>query len=60
MEIGQPLAQLDTDDLALQVAQAEISLREAELQLETLLEPPDQSDIERRRMRWISPRPRCN
>ena len=47
VEAGQPLAQLDTDDLALQVAQAEISLREAELQLETLLEPPDQDDVER-------------
>jgi len=46
VEAGQPLAQLDTDDLALQVTQAEISLREAELELETLLEPPDQADIE--------------
>ncbi|MEA3342135.1 MAG: efflux RND transporter periplasmic adaptor subunit [Chloroflexota bacterium] len=46
VEAGQALAQLDTDDLALQVTQAEISLREAELELETLLEPADQSDIE--------------
>jgi len=47
VEAGQPLAQLDTDDLALQVTKAEISLREVELQLETLLEPPDQADIEK-------------
>ena len=47
VEAGQALAQLDTDDLALQVAQAEISLREAELQLENLLDPPDQADVER-------------
>ena len=47
VEAGQALAQLDTDDLALQVAQAEISLREAEIKLENLLEPPDQADVER-------------
>jgi len=46
VEAGQPLAQLDTDDLELQVTQSEISLRDAELQLETLLEPPDQADVE--------------
>ncbi|MFQ6102272.1 MAG: efflux RND transporter periplasmic adaptor subunit [Anaerolineae bacterium] len=46
VEAGQLLAQLDTDDPELQVTQAELSLREAELQLETLLEPPDQADIE--------------
>lgn len=47
VEDGQPLARLETDDLTLQAAQAEITLRQAEIQLETLLEPPDQADIER-------------
>lgn len=47
VEAGQPLARLDTADLELQVAQAEITLRQTEIQLETLLEPPDQADIER-------------
>lgn len=46
VEAGQPLVQLDTDDLELQVIQAELSLRDVELQSETLLEPPDQADIE--------------
>jgi HlyD family secretion protein len=45
VEAGDPLAQLDTDDMALQATQAEISLREAELELETLLEPPDEADV---------------
>jgi HlyD family secretion protein len=44
---GQELAVLDTDDLELQVTQAEISLRQAELQMEDLLEPADESDIQR-------------
>ena len=46
VEAGQALAQLDTNDLALQVTQAEISLREAELDLETLQEPADEADVE--------------
>jgi len=47
VEAGQPLVRLETDDLALQVTQAEIALRQAEIQLETLREPPDEADIER-------------
>lgn len=40
VEAGQALAQLDTDDLALQVAQAEAALAAAEAQLAQLLAPP--------------------
>ena len=47
VEAGQALALLDTGDLELQVTQAEISLRQAELQLEDLLEPADEADIQR-------------
>jgi len=46
VEAGQPLAQLDTGGLALQVTQAQLSLRQAELDLETLQEPADEADVE--------------
>ena len=44
---GDPLVRLETADLERAVTQAEISLREAELQLEALLGPPDRDDVER-------------
>ncbi len=47
VEAGQPLVRLETDDLELQVTQAEISLRQAELKLEAVREPPDPADVER-------------
>ncbi len=47
VEAGQALVRLETDDLTLQVTQAEISLRQAELQLENLLAPPDEADVAR-------------
>ncbi len=40
VEAGQPLARLETDDLALQVAQAEATLAAAEAQLAQLQAPP--------------------
>jgi HlyD family secretion protein len=46
VEAGQALVRLETDELALDVSQAEISLRQAELQLEVLMEPADQADID--------------
>lgn len=46
VEAGQALVRLETDELALDVTQAEISLRQAELQLEVLVEPADQADID--------------
>jgi len=40
VETGQPLARLETDDLALQMAQTEVGLAAAEAQLAQLLPPP--------------------
>jgi len=45
VEAGQPLAQLDTDDLELQVAQAEAALAAAEAQLAQLLAPPQPEQV---------------
>jgi len=42
---GQPLARLETTDLARAVAQAELNLRQAELRLERLQQPADEADI---------------
>jgi HlyD family secretion protein len=47
VQAGQPLVRMETDELALNVTQAEISLRQAELKLEALIEPPDQTDVDR-------------
>ena len=44
-EIALRQAEYQADDQALEVTQAEISLRQAELELETLLEPPDETDV---------------
>ena len=49
VEAGQPLVRLETDDLALQVAQAEIALRQAEIQLEDLQASPDEAEVEQAR-----------
>lgn len=43
---SQPLVRLETDELELQVAQAEASLRQAELNLEKLLAPPDEQEVQ--------------
>jgi HlyD family secretion protein len=43
---GDPLIQLDTDDLGRAVTRAEISLRQAQLRLEQLEDPPDEVDVE--------------
>ena len=45
VEAGQPLARLETDDLALQVAQAEATLAAAEAQLAQLLAPPRPEEV---------------
>ena len=45
VEAGQPLARLETDDLTLQVAQAEAALAAAEAQLAQLLAPPRPEEI---------------
>jgi len=45
VETGQPLARLETDDLELQVAQAEVGLAAAEAQLAQLLAPPQPEEI---------------
>lgn len=45
VEAGQPLARLETDDLALQAAQAEAALAAAEAQLAQLLAPPRPEEI---------------
>lgn len=44
---GDPLVRLDTGDLERAVAQAELTLRQAELRLERLREPVDEADIRR-------------
>jgi len=49
VEARQPLVRLETDDLALQVTQAEIALRQAEIQLEDLQAPPDEAEVEQAR-----------
>jgi HlyD family secretion protein len=43
---GDLLARLETSDLERAVAQAELDLRQAQLRLEQLQEPPDEADIE--------------
>ncbi len=43
---GEVLARLDTTDLQRTVTQAEISLRQAEIALESALEPPDESSVQ--------------
>jgi HlyD family secretion protein len=43
---GDLLIQLDTEDLSRTMAQAELSLRQALLQLEQLEEPPDEAEVE--------------
>ena len=45
VEAGQPLVQLETADLALQVAQAEAALAAAESELGQLLAPPRPEDV---------------
>ncbi len=45
VEAGQPLAELRTTDLQRAMTQAELNLRQAELRLERLQQPPDQADI---------------
>jgi len=45
VEAGQPLALLETANLERAVAQAELSLRQAELRLERLQEPADEADV---------------
>ncbi len=45
VQAGESLAQLDTDDLELQVAQAEATLAAAEVQLAQLLAPPRSEEI---------------
>jgi HlyD family secretion protein len=45
MEAGQPLVRLETDDLELQVAQAEATLAAAEAQLARLLAPPRDEEV---------------
>ena len=45
VEAGQPLARLETDDLELQVAQAEATLAAAEAQLAQLLAPPQPQQV---------------
>ena len=45
VEAGQPLARLEPDDLALQVAQAEATLAAAEAQLAQLSAPPRQEEV---------------
>ncbi len=45
VEMGAPLARLDTADLERAVARAQLSLRQAEIALEQLREPPDEADI---------------
>lgn len=45
VEAGQSLARLDTDDLELQVAQAEAALAAAEAQLAQLLAPPQPEQV---------------
>ncbi len=45
VEIGQPLIQLETDDLELQVTQAEVALAAAEAQLAQLLAPPQPEQV---------------
>ncbi|HIE37877.1 MAG TPA: HlyD family secretion protein [Anaerolineales bacterium] len=42
---GQPLARLETEDLERAVAQAELSLRQAQLRLERLQEPADETEV---------------
>jgi RND family efflux transporter MFP subunit len=46
VQAGDVLARLDTADLERAVTQAEISLRQAEINLEDALEPPSESDIQ--------------
>lgn len=43
---GDPLAQLETADLERALARAELGLRQAQLRLEQLQEPPDEAEIE--------------
>ncbi len=45
VEAGTPLAQLETADLERAVERARMSLRQAEIALEQLQEPPDEADI---------------
>ena len=45
VKAGQPLARLETDDLELQVAQAEATLAAAEAQLAQLLAPPQPQQV---------------
>lgn len=45
VEAGTPLAQLETADLERAVERARMSLRQAEIALEQLQEPPDETDI---------------
>jgi HlyD family secretion protein len=44
---GQPLARLETSDLERAVQQAELTLRQAELRLERITQPADETDISR-------------
>jgi len=46
VEAGQPLAWLETADLERAVTQAELTVRQAELRLERLQEPPDEADLQ--------------
>jgi HlyD family secretion protein len=45
VEVGQPLVRLETDDLELQVAQAEATLAAAEAELAQLLAPPQLEQV---------------
>ncbi len=43
---GDPLARLETENLSRALAQAELSLRQAQLRLERIQDPPDERDVE--------------
>ena len=43
---GDPLIRLETNDLERAVAQAELSLQQAQLRLDQLQDPPDETDVE--------------
>lgn len=47
VEAGQLLAQMETTELERAVTQAELNLRQAQLRLERLEEPPDEAEIRR-------------